>query len=94
MKDEELVDLINDQLNSETDTDLSRKLAVIANLLIRWGMETFPSEVGPDRLTPENIWDFLADVRRRQGETLGGALVQQGLTMLMWLEHNKNEVGE
>lgn len=82
MTDEEYIDKIDQLL----DIDLKRKLAITANLLMRWGLEQFPSAVLPDRLTPENIWDFLAERRRAQGESLGGALIQQGLTMLMWLE--------
>lgn len=86
MKAEEISLAITD-LMDEWNTPTNVRVGIIANVLVREGFATFPNERLPNQVTPLNIAATLIDLKKAYGETIGLALIQQGLAMLMWVEN-------
>jgi vacuolar-type H+-ATPase catalytic subunit A/Vma1 len=75
------------QILAENKFSTTETVEIIANVLIKEGFATFPSDALPDSITPLNMAVTILDLKKEFGETLGGAMIQQGLVMLMWLEN-------
>ena len=72
-------------INLLANFTLKDQIAIIANTIIFIGFE----EIGvhPDNrlVTEQNVFETLMKHKHVYGETIGGALVHQGLVMLHWL---------
>jgi hypothetical protein len=73
---------------------LHDKIAVLANVLVQEGYDEIGVPPADRRVSPENVFMIALRDRHRHGETIGNALVMQGLTMLDWLAKRKNTTKE
>mgnify|MGYP003649302966 CR=1 FL=1 len=87
-RQEELVKEIVNKFDTH-QLELPARLEVIANVLLREGLDNIPPEYIPDTTTPENLINTIMLAREEMGETLGVATAHQGLVLLMWLESIK-----
>lgn len=79
---------VTSQINDLLDQfDLEDRLEILANVFISQGLTLCDDQLVPDKVTPENVVVTLMSLREKEGETLGTALLQQGLVLLMWLEN-------
>lgn len=65
---------------------LKERLEIIANYLIRAGISRMETYKADSIITHNNLWDAILTEKQKVGETIGSALAQQGMTILMWLE--------
>jgi len=87
-QEEQLVKDIVNQFDAH-QLELPARLEVLANVLLREGLDHIPPEYIPDATTPENLISTIMLAREKVGETLGVATAHQGLVLLMWLESIK-----
>lgn len=85
---EELVKEIVNKFDAH-QLELPARLEILANVLLREGLDNIPPEYIPDTTTPENLINTIMLAREGVGETLGIATAHQGLVLLMWLESIK-----
>lgn len=85
---EQLVDTVIDLMDQD-EMSLTDRLEVVANILIREGLYTIPEEFLPEKVTPINLMETVLDLKERYQETLGMAMIHQGLVLLMWLENSE-----
>lgn len=66
--------------------DLRTNIEILGNVLIQLGSQYLKGPIP----TPETTIDYLLEYKQRHGETIEGALIQQGLIMLIWLQGKTN----
>lgn len=86
--------VIHEIRSSLEGLNLYDKIAVIANILVQEGFEDIGVPPEDRRITPENIFSVCVRDRYRHGETIGNALILQGLSMLDWLAQRKSTTKE
>jgi hypothetical protein len=70
---------------------LKEKIEILANVLILEGLPLFDLRVAElTNITPEKLIPLVIKQKQQHGETLPLAMVHQGLTMLMWLNPNRD----
>jgi hypothetical protein len=68
------------------------RIEILANVFIRLGLlaiEYQDSEIVPEHLDSSGLFSLAAKYKKQYGETLQGAILVQGITLLMWLQKEK-----
>ena len=88
MEKSEALNRLIDLLNRFT---LTEQIELLANVFIRLGLSRIKDsgiEI-PKAITAENLVPITAQYKKQYGETLEGAMLFQGITILMWLQNRR-----
>jgi hypothetical protein len=79
-------DKVNKIINILADMYMPAQLEVLGNVFIRLGFSILGDDI-PAPTGPLTLMDTLAEYRAKYGESIGTALIQQGMVLLMWIDN-------